>query len=92
MKTFKAPDNRRDSNNWQITKGNEAGRWRWEVDLARRDGSKYERAGTRKTEQILLKSRDAAYAEFNADAGRNAEGFTVRTDRCSSPIDEDILG
>jgi integrase len=72
---LKAPANRRTSNVWLNSK---TGRWHWEVELKRPDGTVYRRAGSRKTEKEAKDARDVAFAEFNKTQGR-AGRWTVKT-------------
>ncbi len=72
---LKAPANRKESNVWQ---NSTTGRWHWEVELKRPDGTDYRRAGSRKTEKDARDSRDKAFAEFNHTQGR-AGRWTVKT-------------
>lgn len=65
---LKIPSNRRESNIWQDSK---TGRWKWEIELRRRDGTTFRKGGSRKAEKEARKSRDKAYAEFNRNEGRN---------------------
>ncbi|HUD20868.1 MAG TPA: site-specific integrase [Candidatus Saccharimonadales bacterium] len=72
---LKAPANRKKSNFWLNPK---TGRWHWEVELKRPDGTVYRRAGSRKTEKDAKDARDAAFVEFNKTQGR-AGRWTVKT-------------
>jgi integrase len=62
-----------------IRAGKEAGRWGWEVELVRKDGSRFRKAGTRKTEQEALKARNAAYNKFNQSGGKAGKQYTVES-------------
>lgn len=72
---MKAPANRKDSNIWQSTS---TGRWHWEVQLKRKDGSAFRKAGSRKTEAEAKKCRDAAFTDYNKDEGK-AGKWTIKT-------------
>jgi len=80
----KTPANRRESNVWQSPK---TGRWHWEVRFTRRDGTKFRKAGSYKTEKEARSARDDAYLEFNKNEGKGVRE-TVKSwcDHCLTSV------
>lgn len=74
---FKTPKTKK-ANVWRIEKGREAGRWGWEVQIVRKDGSVFRKAGTRSTEKDALSARDAAFHKFNQSGGTGGRQYTVQ--------------
>ncbi|MHB8637451.1 MAG: tyrosine-type recombinase/integrase [Fimbriimonadaceae bacterium] len=83
----KAPAERKKSNIWEITAGREKGRWRWEIEYTRADGTTHRKAGSRRDKADALKARDAAITEYNKSEGRNSQGHTVKS-WCEHCLDE----
>lgn len=87
---FKAPKTRR-SHVWQIKSGKETGRWKWEVQVIREDGTEFRRGGTRKTEPEGIKARDEAFREFNQSGGKPGPDYTIKT-WCEYCLDGGMTG
>src|SRR5437868_319614 len=77
-KGYKLPKDKK-ANVWKITSGKEAGRWRWEIELTRKDGQVFRKAGTKKTEKDAIAARDSAFQKFNESGGRGGRQYTVRS-------------
>ena len=75
---FKAPKVSK-SNVYLIASGKEAGRYRWDVRITRKDGSEFRKAGTKATEKEAIAARDEAFAKFNQSGGKGGRVYTVQT-------------
>lgn len=71
----KSPKNRKTSNLWQ---NKNTGRWHYEVEFKRHDGTAFRKAGSRSSERDALAARDKVFADFNTSEGR-ASGKTLRS-------------
>lgn len=80
----KTPSDKRKSNVWQNA---QTLRWHWEVEFTRGDGTCFRKAGSKKTKDEALASRDKAYSDYNVNEAR-AGKWTVQTwaEHCLSEI------
>lgn len=76
--TYHAPRTK-NSNVYEITKGKEEGRWRWDIAIKLKSGEVVRKAGTKKSKVEAIKARDEFFKKFNKDGGKAGKSYTVQS-------------